>query len=138
MQPFRLEELLRLVAITVTSVIIGIFVYFAYTFAGQPKTDFAIFFMVFIFPMLGIALPTALGAGICLHLILRLSVLPRLVLLPLFVGTGLLLTAVMIPTSLPSELPLVFGITVSAWALYSFGPVRLWKFEYDANEHSDF
>jgi hypothetical protein len=140
MQPVRLEELLRIVGIALVSVLVGIFVHLAVLFSGPPQADGGsmVIILMFAFTMFAIALPTALAAGIGLHFLLRLRALPRLILLALFVATGFLLTAIFIPASLRSETVLILVITVTAWTLYCFGPIRLWQFKFDANEHSDF
>jgi hypothetical protein len=137
LKPIRLEELLRVASIALVAAVAGVLTYYVYEFASTGEDMFVLSIMVLI-TSLAIALPVTLLVGACLHLVLRAIPLPRLVILAVFLATGALVTWIWFPASWPKDFVLVFTIVTTAWLLYSFGPFRLWKFEYDDQIHSDF
>jgi hypothetical protein len=141
MKAFRLEELLRVTLIAAVAVIAGIAFYFAWEFFGvaasaDPSVTVLSIFVAFT--IFFVSFPSAVLAGIALHLALRLRVLPRAMLLPIFVGASYLVGCLVSNREWVGFLPLVLSIGLFSWFLYSFGPFRLWRFEFEPDEHSDF
>jgi len=132
-----LEELLRLAGIALVAALVGVLTHLVYEFAAAGQDGFVLALMVLL-GSLAIALPITLAVGVCLHLVLRAISLPRLVVLAIFLAAGALVTWIWVPSSWPRDLVLVATIATTAWLLYSYGPLRLWKFQFDDQIHSDF
>jgi hypothetical protein len=91
MAPFRLEELLRVVAISSVSVVGGTIVLFVLQSLSSSSVHGSGQLLMLIFMGIGIfaiAFPTSVVAGLLLHLLLRLRTFHRFVLLPLFLALG--------------------------------------------------
>ena len=141
MKPFRLEELLRLLAIALSATLVGLAVLFLQSFGEAAEADaptIAVISFLTALTFLFVATPITVVAGLVLHLLARLVPIPRLLLLPVFVGVGYIAIRLVFPEWNLVHAPIVLGITVPAWAMYSFGPLRLWKYEFDPDLHSDF
>jgi hypothetical protein len=84
------------------------------------------FWYLLVFPMLLVAVPTSMVVGAVVHLVVRETSIPRLVLLPVFITLGLLVGKLVsgqwYGTFLLSAL-----ISGFAWGLYCFGPLKLWR-----------
>ena len=123
--------------VALMAALVGVLTHCIYEFAASGEDLFVLFLMVFL-TSLAIAAPVTLLVGVGLHLVLRVIPMPRLVILAIFLAVGALVTWIWFPASWPTDLVLVVTIAATAWLLYSFGPLRLWKFEYDDQIHSDF
>src|SRR5450432_1455502 len=134
MPRFRLEELLRIAIIAITAVLVGAAAALISTLIDpQRGTDIGEgTFPLLVLTFLGICLvgiPAAIVAGFLLHLILRLRSLPRVPLLPLFLLVSFF-TACFLTARWHGLLPMTLTAGAVAWALYCFGPFRLWRFEF--------
>jgi len=80
---------------------------------------------VIVFPLVAVF-------GILMHLLLKLVDVPRILTLPVFAIAGYLAGQFFINPSWAGTVPLSIGISTIAWLLYSFGPLRLWRIEFDS------
>ena len=143
MKRFYLEELLRIVGIALIAVPAGMVVNLALVLLRAGISSIADTGVVFVIMLAGaiifvIALPFSIVAGFFLHLILRHFSLPKLATLPLFILAGSVVNLIVAPGEWARYGPLSLSIVCIAWLLYSWGPFRLWRFEFVEGEHSDF
>jgi hypothetical protein len=143
MKPFRLKELLRIIVIAAIAVVGGIVVLLTVWLSdpNAAKGNDGTLTLIFIFEAIfifAIAFPTTILVGLVVHLILRDRSIPKWPLLPVFLVVGAVAGRVIEPNRWVVNLPLFVGTSGVAWLLYSFGPFRLWNFEFSPDEHSDF
>jgi hypothetical protein len=140
MQPFRLEELQRIIVIAIAAALA--FTVLSLLWAAvslKERAAGAMDLMAFAaIATLLVATPITAIAGLVLHLILRTFILPRLLLLPLFIGVGFGVMHGLLTGYTGIHAGTILGLTVPAWAMYCFGPVKLWKYEFDLDQHGDF
>jgi hypothetical protein len=143
MSPLRLEELLRIAIIAATAALGGIVVMLAEQYLASHRgtavnaSDFLLL-LATTSAIFAVAFPASVLTGLILHLLLRRFSTPRGLLLPVFLTASYLVGCLVTSRQWEGFLPLVLGVGAIAWLLYSFGPVRLWHFEFDPEQHSDF
>ena len=147
MERFRLEEVLRVLFISIAAPGIGITTLFVTRLpsiikrARVPSTggSFALAFIVFL--AYGLSVPQmAFVLGLLLHLAVRPWGLSRIVLLPFFLGVAALVTWYLFRRhgENPDLQFIGVGISFIAWLFYCYGPFSLWRYRFDSTSDSDF
>jgi hypothetical protein len=144
-QPLRLEELLRICAIAGLAVLAGLLVFLLPGFlrgAGDSTGSGIAMASIMVVGLLWWALPITVAAGLLLHLGFRWWRAPRLLLLVLFMVLAQALMTWCFPGFVRDGAAwwtyLHLWIAATSWLLYVAGPLRLWRFEFDPERHSDF
>lgn len=143
MEPFRLEEVLRVLLISLVSAAIGVAGYFAYEFLTAERPNAGSLFgaiLIFFLPAWPIASALAFALGLLLHIALRRWSPSRGIYLPMFVGTGEAATWWLFQGHGGGSGFQFMGLVTSvfAWLLYCFGPWPLWRYHFDPSSDSDF
>ena len=143
MEPFRLEEMLRILLIALISAAVGVAGYFASEFLTEGHANAGSLFgaiLIFFLPAWPIASVLAFVLGLLLHIAIRRWSPPRVLLLPLFAVTGAATTWLLFQRhggGLGFQFMALITSTV-AWLLYCFGPRPLWRYHFDPASDSDF
>jgi hypothetical protein len=125
-------EVLRFLAISILAPTCGIATYLASDFLF-PEADFA---ASFADPLLGLALPWvfAIGFSVVLGMVLHFAIAGRNIALGtvfvLFVTASAAATCLffLLLHGVTNRIFLLsFGTSISAWAMYCFGPLKLWQ-----------
>jgi hypothetical protein len=130
MNSFHGEELFRITAIAALSALVGSASIVAADalnskISGGLGWSIAFSVVVFFFIFVGCTV-----IGFLLHFVMRLSNFSsRLVLLPIFLLLSCLFSAFLVSFTWGYFLTLNFSVAFTAWLLYSFGPLRLWRFK---------
>ena|SRR5688572_17259353 len=133
MRALQLQEVGRIAAIALLAAFIGSFVFLtAELLRPAVGTAPSGLLYLLVFPLLVVAVPASLVVGAGLHLAVREVSIPRLVLLPAFIALGLLVGK-LVSGQWYGTLPLSALISGTAWVLYCFGPLKLWRVRFSAN-----
>jgi MFS family permease len=146
MERFRLEEILRVLFISVVASAVSIITLFVADFLQSSNHTgastggaivWAIIFFLVAWPV-GLALTFILG--LLLHVALRPWRLPRIAVLPFFIGVAALATWLLFQrdAARSDEQFIAVAISIISWLLYCFGPLSLWRYRFDPTSDSDF
>ena len=138
MEPLRLEELLRVLALAVLAAFGSVIAYLFVHFFGRIREPAEAVMVVAIFGSIVwvIAFVSALLGGLVAHLILRRFHLSRITVLCVF--TVVAAIALVIVRLGVTSLSAAAGGVAVAWLGYCFGPLALWRYRFDPASDTDF